>query len=107
MRSLEFDFAAFKDLAQWIQQDRRKALRIVNLIRDVQRDLFIGIGEAEPLKHKLKGCWSRRIDQEHRLVIKLPKIRSGFSLVNIITEVLPPGIALLRNTHSDRERTQQ
>lgn len=71
MRSLEFDVAAFEDLAWWIQQDRSKALRIVNLIMDVQRDPFKGIGKPEPLKHAFKGCWSRRIDQEHRLVYQV------------------------------------
>jgi len=68
---LEFDVAAFEDLAWWIQQDRNKALRIVNLIKDVQRDPFQGIGKPEPLRHELKGCWSRRIDQEHRLVYQV------------------------------------
>jgi len=71
VRSLEFDPAGFEDLAWWIQQDRNKALRIVNLIKDVQRDPFRGIGKPEPLKHVLKGCWSRRIDQEHRLVYQV------------------------------------
>ena len=71
MRSLEFDEAAFEDLAWWIKQDRGKALRIVDLINDVQRDPFKGIGKPEPLKHQLKGCWSRRIDQEHRLVYQV------------------------------------
>ncbi len=71
MRNLEFDIAAFEDLAWWIEQDRNKALRIVNLIRDVQRDPFKGIGKPEPLKHEFKGCWSRRIDQEHRLVYQV------------------------------------
>jgi toxin YoeB len=68
---LEFDTAAFEDLAWWIQQDRNKALRIVNLIKEVQRDPFIGIGKPEPLKHEFKGCWSRRIDHEHRLVYQV------------------------------------
>jgi toxin YoeB len=68
---LEFDPAAFEDLAWWVGQDRQKALRIINLIKDVQRDPFKGIGKPEPLKHELKGCWSRRIDQEHRLVYQV------------------------------------
>lgn len=68
MKSLEFDSSAFEDLAWWIEQDRNKALRIVALIKDVQRDPFKGIGKPEPLRHELKGCWSRRIDQEHRLI---------------------------------------
>jgi len=71
VRSLEFDVTAFEDLAWWIEQDRQKALRIVSLIKDVQRDPFKGVGKPEPLKHELKGCWSRRIDQEHRLVYQV------------------------------------
>ena len=61
MRSIEFDSSAFEDLALWAEQDRAQALRIVRLIRDVQREPFAGIGKPEPLKHELAGCWSRRI----------------------------------------------
>jgi toxin YoeB len=68
---LEFDEAAFEDLAWWIKQNRSKALRIVDLIKDVQRNPFKGIGKPEPLKYQLEGCWSRRIDQEHRLVYQV------------------------------------
>lgn len=71
VRSLEFDPAAFEDLAWWIKKDRKKALRIVNLIKEVQRDPFSGTGKPEPLKHELSGCWSRRIDQKHRLVYEV------------------------------------
>lgn len=71
MRSLEFDSAAFEDLAGWIEQDRKKALRIVRLLREVQRDPFRGTGKPEPLKRELVGCWSRRIDSEHRLVYEV------------------------------------
>ena len=75
MRSLEFDVDAFEDLAWWIQQDRNKALRIVNLIKEVQRDPFKGIGKPEPLRHELKGCWSRRIDEEHRLIYQVTETK--------------------------------
>jgi toxin YoeB len=68
---LEFDPAAFEDLAWWVENDRSKALRIVKLIRDMQRDPFQGVGQPEPLRHELSGCWSRRIDQEHRLVYQV------------------------------------
>jgi len=68
VRSLEFDAAAFEDLAWWVQHDRKKALRVIELIQETQRDPFTGKGKPEPLKHELAGCWSRRIDQEHRLV---------------------------------------
>ena len=71
MRNLEFDSVAFEDLAWWVQQDRKKALRIVKLIQQVQADPFSGIGKPEPLKHDLAGCWSRRIDEEHRLVYEV------------------------------------
>jgi toxin YoeB len=68
---LEFDISAFEDLAWWIKQDRAKALRIVSLIREIEREPFTGIGKPEPLKHEFGGCWSRRIDQEHRLVYQV------------------------------------
>ncbi len=71
MKSLEFDPNGLEDLAWWIQQDRNKALRIVNLIKEILRDPIKGIGKPEPLKHDLSGCWSRRIDQEHRLVYQI------------------------------------
>lgn len=56
-RSLEFDLAAFEDLGWWVERDRNKALRIINLVKDVQRDPFKGIGKPEPLKRELAGCW--------------------------------------------------
>ncbi|HKI04595.1 MAG TPA: Txe/YoeB family addiction module toxin [Thermoanaerobaculia bacterium] len=71
MRSLEFDPAAFQDLAWWVEQDRKKALKIMKLVEAIQRDPFSGIGQPESLKHDFAGCWSRRIDQEHRLVYEV------------------------------------
>ena len=73
MRSLEFDAAALEDLAWWMEQDRTQALRIIRLIRETQREPFQGLGKPEPLKHELSGCWSRRINQEHRLVYQVQK----------------------------------
>jgi toxin YoeB len=71
VRTIEFDPAAFEDLAWWAEHDRSQAMRIIRLVKDVQRDPFAGIGKPEALKHKLAGCWSRRIDQEHRLVYQV------------------------------------
>jgi len=71
VKSLEFDPAAFEDLAWWIEKDRKKALRIIKLIEAIQRNPFQGIGRPEQLKHDLSGCWSRRIDHEHRLVYEV------------------------------------
>jgi len=68
---LEFDLAGFEDLSWWIEKDRKKALKIVKLIKEIQRDPFHGTGKPEPLKHELTGCWSRRIDHEHRLVYQV------------------------------------
>ena len=71
MKNLEFDINAIEDLAWWIKQDRRKALKIIDLIKQLERELFSGIGKPEPLKHDFKGCWSRRIDDEHRLIYQV------------------------------------
>lgn len=74
-RSLVFEKAAFEDLAWWIKQDRMTALRIMKLIEDIQRDPFRGLGDPEPLKHDFAGCWSRRIDPEHRLIYEVSEGR--------------------------------
>ena len=47
------------------------ARRLIKLIEATARDPFAGIGKPEPLKHALAGCWSRRIDGEHRLVYRV------------------------------------
>jgi len=56
-----------------VERDRTQALRIIRLVREVQREPFAGLGKPEPLRHELSGCWSRRIDQEHRLVYQVQK----------------------------------
>ncbi len=71
MKNLEFDPHAFEDLAWWVDKDRKKARKIIKLIQEIQRNPFTGTGKPEPLKHELAGCWSRRIDQEHRLVYEV------------------------------------
>ena len=71
VKNLEFDADAFEDSAWWVENDRKKALKIIKLIREVQRNPFEGTGQPEALKHDLSGCWSRRIDQEHRLVYEV------------------------------------
>ncbi len=68
MKNLEFDAAVFEDLTWWVKYDRKQALKIMKLIQEVQRNPFEGIGKPEQLKHDLSGCWSRRINQENRLV---------------------------------------
>jgi len=71
LRNLEFDPSAFEDLTWWVEKDRAQALRIMKLVREIQRDPFSGLGKPEPLKRELSGCWSRRINQEHRLVYQV------------------------------------
>ena len=70
--------AAFEDLAWWIKQDRAKALRIVSLIKEIEREPFDGIGKPEPLKYLASGAWSRRLTQEHRLVYLVSETRIDF-----------------------------
>ena len=57
-----------EDLRFWVKTDRKTALRIFDLVEAVLRDPTRGIGRPEPLKFYLRGCWSRRITQEHRIV---------------------------------------
>jgi toxin YoeB len=71
MRNIEFVPKAFADYQDWVVRDRKTALRIGDLIRDILRSPFDGIGKPEPLKHQFKGYWSRRIDQENRLIYKV------------------------------------
>jgi toxin YoeB len=58
------------DLQHWITVDHRVALRILRIVLDVARDPFSGIGKPERLKHALAGHWSRRVDDEHRLLYR-------------------------------------
>ena len=59
---------ALDDLRYWVETDARRAARILRLIEEVCRSPFSGTGRPEPLKHLGGDVWSRRIDQEHRLV---------------------------------------
>ncbi|MFN8089293.1 MAG: Txe/YoeB family addiction module toxin [Mycobacterium sp.] len=70
MRGINFDPAAWEDFLFWLASDRKTARRITRLIAEIQRDPFAGIGKPEPLKGELSGYWSRRIDDEHRLVYR-------------------------------------
>jgi len=71
MRQVVFESSAFEDFTAWANQDKRLYAKIVELIRDIQRSPFTGLGKPEPLRHELKGYWSRRINDEHRLVYKV------------------------------------
>lgn len=68
---LVFADAAWQDYLYGQKQDRRLVERINQLIREMQREPFAGIGKPEPLKHALAGYWSRRITEEHRMVYRI------------------------------------
>ena len=68
---LIFSNKAWDDYLYWQQTDRQVLKKINNLIKDIKRDPFDGIGKPEPLKHELSGFWSRRITDEHRLVYEI------------------------------------
>ena len=65
---IQWDIDAWNDYIYWQTQDRKTLKRINLLIKDISRDPFQGVGKPEPLKGSLTGFWSRRIDEEHRLV---------------------------------------
>ncbi len=71
MRNIVFEQQAFQDFNNWAKEDKKVYSKIVGLIDDILRNPFGGIGKPEPLKYELKGCWSRRITDEHRLVYRI------------------------------------
>jgi len=63
-----FESQGWDDYLHWQKTDKKTLKRLNNLIKDIERSPFEGIGKPEPLKHLLAGCWSRRITAEHRIV---------------------------------------
>lgn len=68
---LTFSSNAWENYLYWQKTDKAMLKRVNMLIKDIQRSPFEGIGKPEPLKHGLSGYWSRRINDEHRLVYKV------------------------------------
>jgi toxin YoeB len=66
-----FSQNAWEDYCYWQDTDKKILLRINELIRDIQRNKYHGIGKPEPLRFNLSGYWSRRINNEHRIVYKI------------------------------------
>ncbi|MBK2029267.1 Txe/YoeB family addiction module toxin [Francisella noatunensis] len=62
---------AWEDYLYWQSTDKKKLKRINQLIKDINRNHFDGLGDPEPLKHNWSDYWSRRIDREHRIVYKV------------------------------------
>ncbi len=70
---LAFSSRAWADYLYWQETDSRMVERINELLKEIVRSPFVGIGKPEPLKHEFAGHWSRRIDQRHRLVYRATK----------------------------------
>jgi len=68
---LVFSESAWEEYLYWQRTDRKVLRRINTLIREIERTPFEGVGKPEPLKHALAGYWSRRINDEHRLVYRI------------------------------------
>ncbi len=62
---------SWEDYLYWQQTDKTKLRKINELLKDIARHPFEGLGKPEPLKHKYAGFWSRRIDAEHRLIYRV------------------------------------
>ena len=68
---LIFSDKSWEDYIYWQTTDKKVLKKINQLIKDIKRQPFEGIGKPEPLKHQLSGFWSRRITDEHRLVYEV------------------------------------
>lgn len=68
MMRIIFSKNAWEDYMSWQSEDKKILKKINDLIKDIQRTPYEGMGKPEPLKYDLTGLWSRRIDRGHRLV---------------------------------------
>jgi toxin YoeB len=66
--SILFETTAWDDYMYWYETDKKILSKINGIIKDCQRTPFEGVGKPEKLKNDFSGCWSRRIDREHRFV---------------------------------------
>lgn len=62
---------SWEDYQYWLKTDKKILARINDLIKDISRTPYTGLGKPEPLKYKYKGYWSRRITDEHRLIYQV------------------------------------
>lgn len=70
-----FTDESWADYIFWQENDKRFIKRINELIKEIERTPFTGIGKPEPLKHHLSGYWSRRINEEHRIIYRVEEDR--------------------------------
>ena len=71
MKKLSFVDESWEDYSYWLKVDKKVIKRLDQLIEETLKNPFEELGKPEPLKYKYQGCWSRRINQEHRLVYKV------------------------------------
>ncbi len=71
MKYKVFHQNAWEDFLYWLEQDKKIIKRINLLIKDIDRSPYEGIGKPEALKHNVSGWWSRRINDEHRMVYRV------------------------------------
>ncbi len=71
--NLVFSREAWEEHLVWQREDPQTVKRIHQLIKEIMRDPYRGIGKPEPLKHALQSYWSRRINAEHRIVYRVLK----------------------------------
>ena len=71
MRLIAFHLRAFEDYSEWSRTDKKLFERIRRIIVETAQTPFEGIGKPEPLKHQLRGYWSRLLTDEHRLIYKV------------------------------------
>jgi len=67
-----------EDLRDWVETDRKLALKTLTMVEDILRDPFQGTGKPEPLKYLAPGAWSRRLTREHRIVYLVREERIDF-----------------------------
>jgi len=77
-RQAVFEHEFLEDLEYWVQTDRKVALRFIKMVREILRNPFEGIGKPEPLKYEFSGAWSRRLNQQHRIVYLVSDDRVNF-----------------------------
>lgn len=71
MRNIEFTIKAFAEYNDWLEKDKQLFYKVKDLIKEIAKEPFKGIGKPEPLKGNFTGFWSRRINQEHRIVYRV------------------------------------
>jgi len=69
--NLLFTDEAWEDYSHWQSHDKTLVKKVNKLLKEIKRNPFEGTGKPEALKHEMQGCWSRRINQEHRIVYEV------------------------------------